>query len=183
MGEAPVRDRHRREAERFQRLSELSLEPVLRQKLARIAELHRRIAEQLDALELNRDQQPPPRARRLSPGDRTGRYELRFLNGREPIFSHEIHAESDIVALRIAFALQDACADLYRNFELWQGLRRIAKSSDARGVRRPAQPPVITPAMQEVILETMEALLNSGAVIARDAHSAALRRLEARPKR
>lgn len=184
MGEAPVKDRHQREAERFQRLSELAVEPLLRQKLARIAELHRRISEQLDAIETSRDQRPAPRARRLVSSDRTGRYELRFLNGREPLFAHEIRAESDIVALRIAFALQDACSDIYQNFELWQGPRRIAKSSDARGVRRPSQPPIITPAMQEVILETMEALLNSSAVIARDAHSSE-RRPEGRlpPKR
>jgi hypothetical protein len=177
MAETPVSDRHRREAERFQRLSGLAQGPSLRQTLSRIAELHRRIAEQLEALESSEERRMPSRTLRVGHADRTGRYELRILDGRQPMFSHEIRADSDIAALQIAFAVQDACSDLYQEFELWQGPRRIARTSDARGVKRRRQLPEFTAAMQEVILEAMQALLHSSGA-ARSAEAA--ERLESR---
>jgi hypothetical protein len=55
-------------------------------------------------------------------------YHLYFLNAHGRIeVGDEFDAESDTVALVVADALCEACADVCDRFDLWQGTRRVEK--------------------------------------------------------
>jgi hypothetical protein len=111
--------KHLEEAERFRRLAETTHDPALRQKLLAIAELHGSIARGL---------RPAPSAAAATDlanqPDRD--YELELIGGREESLALLLRAASDIEAVRIAFALQEACSDFYSDFELSQATRRVA---------------------------------------------------------
>jgi hypothetical protein len=55
-------------------------------------------------------------------------YRVYFVNeGGRIEAGHDFEAESDTVALVVADALCEACADACDRFELWQGVRRVEK--------------------------------------------------------
>jgi hypothetical protein len=158
MDEVPPKDLHRREAVRYARLAELTDEPSLKQKLNRIAALHERVAIELGVVEgIRRSQQT---------GEREP-YRLYFHHGKDRIAIHAFEAETDIAALALAYALQEACSDLCDRFELWRGLRIIARSADRRGTKRLPHLEEIAAQMQATVLEQQRQLLRSRQVISK----------------
>jgi hypothetical protein len=159
MGEVPPGSFHRREAARFFRLAELTRDPSLKQKLGKIATRHDRIALQLQAAEAAAPVQ--------GNGERTVEsYRLYFIEAGHFAATHDFEAETDVAALAVAYALQEACSDFYNHFELWQGSRVIARSADRRGPKRLPHLAEITAQMQERVLQTEEILLQSREAIA-----------------
>jgi hypothetical protein len=138
------------------RLSRLAGEPRLRTRLAQLTLLHTRIANGLES------------ERRLAVPWHVGRereYTVGLIDNRGE-FKGRIDAGSDIEALRICFTIHDACSDLYESFELWDGPRLIAKSYDARSVRRHNERPSLTLKEQLSAVRTEEILLDSSRAIA-----------------
>jgi hypothetical protein len=86
-------------------------------------------------------------------------YRVYFLNeGGRIEAGHDFEAESDAVALVVADALCEACADACDRFELWQGVRRVEKLP----VRR--DPEMLRNAMEQV-LKTARAISEQGGVL------------------
>jgi len=167
MGEVGEEARHRREAERFRRLADLSVNPALKSVLIDIAGLHRRIADQLIAYRSAEGQDSalnPAGTGTESQGRRI--YQLRLIERSGAALLNIVEADSDITALRIAYVVQDACSDVYTDFELWQESRFIARGSDGRGAGRRQEILAVTSIMQDSVLRTEELLLNSGRAIA-----------------
>jgi hypothetical protein len=156
MPEAPSAQYHRREAERFYRLSKITSDPELKAKLLRVALAHNRIASDLDALQSG---QAAPRA---TPARR---YEARLIC-KDETFTAIVDADSDIQALKICYALHDACADLCDRFELRDGPRLIVKSGDGRSVRRPQGSRALDVKSQREVLRLEELFLDGRRVIA-----------------
>ena len=100
-------------------------------------------------------------------------YRVYFLNeGGRIEAGHDFEAESDTVALVVADALCEACADACDRFELWQGVRRVEKLP----VRR--DPEMLRNAMTEV-LKTARAISERGGILGESKTlSAAIERLE-----
>ena len=100
-------------------------------------------------------------------------YQLYFLNAGGSIeAAQDIEAESDAVALVVADALCEACADVCDQFDLWQGVRRIEKLP----VRGDAA--LIADARQAV-LKTARAIRERGGLLAQSkALVAAIEKLE-----
>jgi hypothetical protein len=164
MGEVPPGTFHRREAARFLRLAELSRDSSLRHKLSKIAARHQRIALQLD----NGEAAKPVQDDGWRQGDERvmESYRLYFVESGHFAAAHDFEAETDVTALAVAYALQEACSDFYEHFELWQGSRIIARSADRRGPKRLPHLDEITAQMQERVLQTEETLLESRQAIA-----------------
>jgi hypothetical protein len=164
MGEVPPGTFHRREAARFLRLAELSRDTSLKQKLSKIADRHRRIA-----LQLEDTQGSGPITEngwRPEPEHTLESYRLYFVEAGHFAAVHDFEAETDVAALAVAYAIQEACSDLYEHFELWQGSRIIARSADRRGPKRLPHLDDITAQMQDRVLQTEQALLESRQAIA-----------------
>jgi hypothetical protein len=157
MGETSGEEFHRREALRYGRLSAAARDPLLKAKLAQVALKHAQIADDLRTEQLLTAKSPAPA--------QETRYEIRLTCSRGEIAA-PIEAEADIDALRICWAVHDACSDLSEKFELWRGPRLIAKSHDGRGVRRPNEIPALNGKSQESVLATEEHLLRSMHAIA-----------------
>lgn len=100
-------------------------------------------------------------------------YRVYFLNqGGRIEAGHDFEAESDAVALVVADALCEACADACDRFELWQGVRRVEKLP----VRR--DPEMLRNAMEQV-LKTARAISERGGVLGQSKTlAAAIERLE-----
>ena len=100
-------------------------------------------------------------------------YRVYFLNeGGRIEAGHDFDAESDAVALVVADALCEACADACDRFELWQGVRRVEKLP----VRR--DPDMLRDAMAEV-LKAARAINERGGVLGQSKTlKAAIERLE-----
>jgi hypothetical protein len=161
MGETSDEAFHRKEAERFRRLAELSASTSLQRELTSIVARHDRLA--LKAASQDRvdgwggSGRPMPKT-----------YRLHFVGPGTVAVTHEFEAETDIEALANAYSLLDACSDLYQHFHLWQDLRVIARSTDRRG---PKFLPhldlnLVSAQMQDRVLQTEEALLQSRQAIA-----------------
>jgi len=100
-------------------------------------------------------------------------YRLYFLSagGRIEV-GQDFAAASDEMALVVADALCESCADVCDKFELWQGIRRVEKLP----VRRD---PAMVAAAEREILKTARALRESGGTLAKSERlAAALERLE-----
>ena len=100
-------------------------------------------------------------------------YRVYFLNeGGRIEAGHDFEADSDAVALVVADALCEACADTCDRFELWQGVRRVEKLP----VRRDAE--LLREAMAEV-LKTARTISGRGGVLGQSRTlAAAIERLE-----
>lgn len=100
-------------------------------------------------------------------------YRVYFLNEDGRIEAgHDFEAESDTVALVVADALCEACADICDRFELWQGVRRVEKLP----IRRDSE--VLRDARQQV-LKCARAISDRGGVLAQSGTlKAAIERLE-----
>jgi hypothetical protein len=167
MREVPEHVRHRVEAERLSRLADLSADQALVRMLLRLAEQHRKIAEQLEAS--RDDHTSRQRASRPGGGQPAERvYQLLLMKQGHPDLLQMIEAEADIAALHVAYFVHDACSDVYTEFELWQGVRLIVRSRDGRGVKRRPMPRVeqLNSKMQECLVRIEEALLNSRHAVA-----------------
>jgi hypothetical protein len=158
MGETSGEEFHRREALRYGRLSAAARDPLLKAKLAQVALAHARIADALGTERFKPIAKSPAQAQ-------DSRYEIRLICGHGKVTA-PIEAETDIDALRICWAVHDACSDVSEKFELWRGPRLIAKSHDGRGVRRPNEIPTLNGKSQESVLATEELLLRSTHAIA-----------------
>jgi hypothetical protein len=166
MGEQPEWLRHRIEAERFQRLSGMSPDPKVKVRLAEIARYHERIADRLRALSNGMAHRLMDRQGSSSAKQPRHVYRLHLLRHGGSDLTLSIEAASDGEALRIAWLLQDACAECYENFELRQHERCIAKSWDRRTAQRPANLNEITSSVQAVALQLEETLLSSRLAVA-----------------
>jgi hypothetical protein len=164
VGKVPPVPFHRREAARFARLAERSSEPSLKQKLGRISALHERVALEIEMIG-GASSVGKGGAQKVGEG-RPESYRIHFLHGRRSIATHDFEAESDIVALAVAYSLQDACSDFSDHFELWQGSRVIARSADLRGPKRLPHLQEIVAQMQADVLQMEELLLASRQSIA-----------------
>jgi hypothetical protein len=153
---APSEQHHRREAERFDRLSKMASDPELKAKLSHVALLHSRIADELAAAGRDKVRCRAKPARH---------YEARLIC-EDGAVTATVDADSDIQALRICYALHDACADLCDRFELRDGPRLIAKSGDRRSVRRPNGSEALDAQSQAEVLKLEELLLDSQRAIA-----------------
>jgi hypothetical protein len=158
MGELSGEGFHRREALRYGRLSAAARDPLLKAKLAQVALTHTHIANDLRTEGFKTTAKSPAQAQ-------DSRYEIRLTCGRGEVTA-PIEAEADIDALRICWAVHDACSDVSEKFELWRGPRLMAKSHDGRGVRRPKEIPALSGKSQESMLATAELLLQSTHAIA-----------------
>jgi hypothetical protein len=100
-------------------------------------------------------------------------YHLYFINGGGRIeVGEEFDAESDTMALVVADALCEACADVCDRFDLWQGTRRVEKLP----VRRDA---ALAAAAQAQVLETARAIRERGTPLGKSKTlAAAIERLE-----
>jgi hypothetical protein len=100
-------------------------------------------------------------------------YRVYFVNeGGRIEAGHDFEAESDTVALVVADALCEACADACDRFELWQGVRRVEKLP----VRRDTE--MLRGAMEQV-LKTARAISGRGGVLGQSRTlMAAIERLE-----
>ena len=100
-------------------------------------------------------------------------YRVYFVNEGDRIEAgHDFEAESDTVALVVADALCEACADACDRFELWQGVRRVEKLP----VRRDTE--MLRGAMEQV-LKTARAISGRGGVLGQSRTlMAAIERLE-----
>jgi hypothetical protein len=161
MGETSAEAFHRREAERFRRLAELSADASLQRGLARIAAWHDQLAVNARGQDLvdgrHDNGRPTPKT-----------YRLDFIGMDGIAVTHAFEAETDIEALAAAYSLLDACSDLYRHFHLWQGSRVLARSADRRGPKLLPHLDLqhISAQMQDRVLQTEEALLQSRQAIA-----------------
>jgi hypothetical protein len=167
MREVPEHVRHRVEAERLRRLADLSLDQTLAQMLVRLAEQHRKIAEQLEASREDRTSHGrPSRSGGGQSGERV--YQLLLMKRGHPDLLQTVEAETDIAALQVAYFVHDACSDVHAEFELWQGARLIARTRDGRGVKRRPMPRLeqLNSKMQERLVRIEEALLNSRHAVA-----------------
>jgi hypothetical protein len=100
-------------------------DPLLRQKLCRIAELHGGIAKRLKTVSR-------PAARTAPVSEQEKDYELELIGDRGGRLTLAFRGTSDIDAVRVAHALQEACSEFYSNFKLSQATRRVAVSSPRR---------------------------------------------------
>jgi hypothetical protein len=100
-------------------------------------------------------------------------YRVYFLNeGGRIEAGEDFEAESDAVALVVADALCEACADVCDRFELWQGVRRVEKLP----VRR--DPELLRDAMAQV-LKAARAISERGGMLGQSRTlRAAIERLE-----
>jgi hypothetical protein len=100
-------------------------------------------------------------------------YRVYFVNeGGRIEAGHDFEAESDTVALVVADALCEACADACDRFELWQGVRRVEKLP----VRRDTE--MLRGAMEQV-LKTARTISGRGGVLGQSRTlMAAIERLE-----
>ncbi|HWG79387.1 MAG TPA: hypothetical protein VN681_06410 [Stellaceae bacterium] len=100
-------------------------------------------------------------------------YRVYFLNeGGRIEAGHDFEAESDAVALVVADALCEACADACDRFELWQGVRRVEKLP----VRRDTE--MLRNATEQV-LKAARAISEGGGVLGQSKTlAAAIERLE-----
>ncbi len=100
-------------------------------------------------------------------------YRVYFLNESGRIEAgHDFEAESDAVALVVADALCEACADMCDRFELWQGVRRVEKLP----IRR--DPELLRDALEQV-LKTARVIGGGGGVLGQSGTlKAAIERLE-----
>ena len=164
MKEAPLASYHRRERDRFLRLAELTTDFQLKQLLTNAAQIHGRIARELD--------RPTGAANSSGSGSPQGgqsligRYRMHFLDKGALVAIHEFNAETDIAALAVAFAIHDASSDVHPHFELWHGARVLARSTDPRGPKRSTRLEAIALQRQKQILKIAEVLLNSEPALA-----------------
>ena len=80
---------------------------------------------------------------------------------------HDLSAPSDCDALALVHAMQHACSDMPITMELWQGARRIpGVSGKTPSALRETWEDMLA-RRQEALLQTEEALSNSGTVVAR----------------
>ena len=80
---------------------------------------------------------------------------------------HDMNAQNDGDALALVHAMQHACSDMPVTMELWQGARRIpGVSGKTPSALRETWEDMLA-RRQEALLETEEALSNSGTAIAR----------------
>jgi hypothetical protein len=146
------------------RLAELTTDIHLRQILTGAAQIHGRIARDLD-----RPTGPARTSNSGSPQDGGGLikpYRMYFLDKGVLIAMHEFNAETDIAALAVAFAIHDASSDDHRHFELWHGARVLARSADRRGPKRSPRLEAIALQRQDQLLEIEEVLLDSNQALA-----------------
>jgi hypothetical protein len=66
----------------------------------------------------------------------------------------------------VAYALLESSSDLYRNFELYRGLRVIARSADRRGPKLLPHIHYVADQIQDRVLQNEETLLQSRQAIA-----------------
>ena len=80
---------------------------------------------------------------------------------------HDLNAQNDGEALALVHAMQHACSDMPVMMELWQGARRIpgVSGKTPSALRETWEDLLLR--RQEALLETEEALSNSGTAIAR----------------
>ena len=100
-------------------------------------------------------------------------YHLYFLNAHGRIEVGEaFDAESDTVALVVADALCEACADVCDRFDLWEGTRRVEKLP----IRRDAA--LVAAAQAQVLKIAMAIRERRGTLGASKTLAAAIERLE-----
>jgi len=80
---------------------------------------------------------------------------------------HDLNAQNDGDALALVHAMQHACSDMPVTMELWQGARRIPGVSGKTPSALKETWEDMLARRQEALLETEEALSNSGTAIAR----------------
>lgn len=80
---------------------------------------------------------------------------------------HDLNAHSDGDALALVHAMQHACSDMPVTMELWQGARRIPGVSGKTPSALRETWEELLAHRQEALLQTEEALSNSGTAIAR----------------
>jgi hypothetical protein len=89
-------------------------------------------------------------------------YRMYFLVAESIRGREDFQADNDIDAIRLAQVLCDACSDSCDSFELWQGQRKV---ETAQGCQ-PLSLAELTQAHQQLVLETLEAILERNWVIA-----------------
>jgi len=91
-----------------------------------------------------------------------------------------LQAENRADALWAAWALAEACADCFEEFDLWDGARHLLRSETMTSTFLSDSAEEVSAASQQSLLVTEEALLNSQVAVARSrrllAATAALRR-------
>lgn len=111
-------------------------------------------------------------------------YRMRLCERDGLAFSIHLQAGNRADAIWAAWALAEACADCFEEFDLWDGAKHVLRSETMTSQFLTDSAEEVSAATQQSLLETEEALLRSHVAVARSrrllAATAALRKRLAR---
>jgi hypothetical protein len=96
-----------------------------------------------------------------APAPRQLTYGLYLIAGKHFADARHFTVGSDESALAVAYAVHDACSEVFQDFELWQESRQVAGNAQKRGPRPFDSAAEVTAATQQRVVELEEALMTS----------------------
>jgi hypothetical protein len=97
---------------------------------------------------------------------RQSTYGLYLIAGGHFADARHFTVGSDEAALAVAYAVHDACSEVFQDFELWQQSRQVAGNASKRGPRPVDDAIEVAVATQERVVEVEELLMSSRQCVA-----------------